>query len=110
MHLYKSWLLKSRNLKLTELNYAGKVKGPKGYQTRSEVKKDRSEIVEQKFANIGDEIVEEEEQRTLDKDESKNNREKNNEIEFDKNKHKICIKISRSFEADNLEEPHNLEL
>ncbi|KAF0537722.1 hypothetical protein F8M41_008188 [Gigaspora margarita] len=92
------------------------------FRSKIDVKKNKDEEVEFKIELLlthlkltelnyaGDEIVEEEEQRTLDKDESKNNREKNNEIEFDKNKHKICIKISRSFEADNLEEPHNLEL
>ncbi|KAF0411862.1 hypothetical protein F8M41_008160 [Gigaspora margarita] len=52
--------LLSTHLKL-EVNYAGKVEGLKGYQTRIEVKKDGYEIVEWRSADIGDEIVEEEE-------------------------------------------------
>ncbi|KAF0561764.1 hypothetical protein F8M41_019383 [Gigaspora margarita] len=53
-------------------------------------------------------MVEEEEQRMLDRDDSKNNKEKNNEIQIDKNEYKTCTKISRSFEVDNSKEPCDL--
>ncbi|CAG8677296.1 13859_t:CDS:2 [Gigaspora margarita] len=50
-------------------------------ETRSEVKKDGSEIVKQKSANIGNEIVEEEERKTLDRDDKELGENNNNNDE-----------------------------
>ncbi|CAG8555155.1 17113_t:CDS:2 [Gigaspora margarita] len=85
----KTILIKTRKLQiLMEVNYAGKIKGPEVCWNRSEVEKDGCEIVEW----------------------NENNREKNNKIEIDKEEHKTCIEISRSFKVDNSKEPHNLGL